>query len=303
MLTLDSIMEAMNIPLPPEFSDELLLECQDGGDYRPVMFEWYKYVGHLANYFSCISLASPSIRDMNPIYHSVLIGLLNRCSRLMLSNVTLSHEGLYGETTSIIDCCVFESAIKLNWMCSNPTDDYFNRFIAEGLKTEIELKQKIEENIRAGGGKVMAIEERMLNSIDNYFTKSGLTEEFINQSGKLPNLAQMIERIGHDRLAYVVGQRIGSHHVHGTWVSLWYHYLDETDGVIGPRDHNCPTHINQYFYVPLVVLDAINAYFQYLIVEQQERDEMVGVIDAISDEITTLFHEISTSDREVVNGI
>jgi len=61
--------------------------------------------------------------------------------------------------------------------------------------------------------------------------------------------------------------------------------------------------LNIEFYVPLVVLDAIKAYFKYLIVEQQERDEMVGVIDAISDEITTLFHEISSSDRELGNGI
>ncbi len=54
-LTVDSIMETMNIPLPPEFSDELLQKCSDSGDYCPVMFEWYKYVGHLAIHFSCIS--------------------------------------------------------------------------------------------------------------------------------------------------------------------------------------------------------------------------------------------------------
>jgi len=296
-------MKPMNIPLPPEFTEELLNRCCNSGEYSPVMFEWYKYVGRLANYFSCISLASPTIRDIDPVHHSILIGLLNRCSRLILSNITLSHEGLFGETTSIIDRCIFESAIKLNWLCTNPSDDHFNRFIAEGLKTEIEFKQNIEENIRNRDGNVMVIEERMLHSIGNYFRKAGLTEEFVSQSRKLPNLAQMIEQVGHDRLAYVIGQRIGSHHVHGTWASLWFHYLDETDGVICPRDHDCPTHINQYVYVPLVILDAIQKYFEFLITDRKECDEMVGVIDAISEEITTLFREISAVDREVVNGI
>ncbi|MDO8335734.1 MAG: DUF5677 domain-containing protein, partial [Candidatus Saccharibacteria bacterium] len=198
-------MKPMNIPLPPEFTEELLNRCCNSGEYSPVMFEWYKYVGRLANYFSCISLASPTRRDIDPVHHSILIGLLNRCSRLILSNITLSHEGLFGETTSIIDRCIFESAIKLNWLCTNPSDDHFNRFIAEGLKTEIEFKQNIEENIRNRDGNVMVIEERMLHSIGNYFRKAGLTEEFVSQSRKLPNLAQMIEQVGHGRLAYVIG--------------------------------------------------------------------------------------------------
>ncbi|ALO44882.1 hypothetical protein PS2015_188 [Pseudohongiella spirulinae] len=289
-------MEPMNIPLPPEFTEDMLNRCRDTGEYSPIMFEWYKYVGHLANYFACISLDSPAVREIDPIHHSILIGLLNRCSRLILSNVTLSHEGLFGETTSIIDRCIFESAIKLNWLCTNPTDDHFNRFIAEGLKTEIEFKQKIEENIRSRDGDVMAIEERMLRSIENYFRKAGLTEEYIAQSRKLPNLAQMIEQVGHDRLAYVIGQRMGSHHVHGTWASLWFHYLDEKNGVIVPRDHNCPTHVNQYVFVPLVILDGIRKYFEFLVTDPEESEQMVGVIDAISEEITTLFHEISETD-------
>src|SRR3990167_3353096 len=137
-------MEPMNIPLPPEFTEEQLKRCSDSGEYSTVLFEWYKYVGRLANYFACISLDSPGIRDIDEAHHSILIGLLNRCSRLILSNVTLSHEGLFGETTSIIDRCIFESAIKLNWLCANPTDENFNRFIAEGLKTEVEFKKKIE---------------------------------------------------------------------------------------------------------------------------------------------------------------
>jgi hypothetical protein len=93
----------------------------------------------------------------------------------------------------------------------------------------------------------------------------------------------MIEQVGHDRLAYVIGQRMGSHHVHGTWASLWFHYLDEKNGVIVPRDHNCLAHINHYVFVLLVILDSISKYFEFLVADREECGQMVGVIDAISE--------------------
>ena len=290
----------MEIPLPPEISEDDLQQCRDTDDYCPVMFEWYKYVSQIANFYASIQLDSPAIKDIPKIHHSVLIGLLNRCSRLMLSNVALSHEGLFGETTSIIDRSIFESAIKLSWLCTKGDADSFSRFIAEGLKTEIEFKAKIKSNIELRGGDQIAIEKRMLNSIGNYIEKSELSEEEILNSRKLPNLAQMIEVIGHDRLAYIVGQKIGSHHVHGTWVSLWFHYVEEDDGVVHPRDHNVPTHVNQYAYVPLVVLDAIAAYIQFICIEEDDAKGMTLLIEGISEEIQKLFQEVVGGDNDVV---
>lgn len=290
----------MEIPLPPEITETDIQKCRDTGDYCPVMFEWYKYVGQIANFYASIQLDSPAIKDIPKIHHSVLIGLLNRCSRLILSNVVLSHEGLFGETTSIIDRSIFESAIKLSWLCIKGDADSFDRFIADGLKTEIEFKSKIESNIELRGGDQIAIEKRMLTSIGNYIAKSELTEEQIRQSKKLPNLAQMIEVVGHDRLAYIVGQKIGSHHVHGTWVSLWFHYLEEEDGIVHPRDHNVPTHVNQYAYVPLVVLDALSAYIQFVCIEEEDAKGMTYLIEGISEEILNLFQEVVGSDNDVV---
>ncbi len=290
----------MEVPLPPEITEEEIQRCRETGDYCPVMFEWYKYVALVANFFASIQLDSPAIKEIPKIHHSVLIGLLNRCSRLMLSNVALSHEGIFGETTSIIDRSIFESAIKLSWLCHKSDEESFNRFIAEGLKTEIEFKKKIESNITQRNGQKTIIENRMLRSIGNYIEKSGLSIESITESKKVPNLAQMIDTIGHDRLAYIVGQKIGSHHVHGTWVSLWSHYLEEKDGVVNLRDHNVPTHVNQYAYIPLVVLDAIESYIGFVCKDQEEAGGMIGLIDAISNEIRELFHEVCGSDNNVI---
>lgn len=151
----------MDIPTPPDNIDDELDRCRLSGDYYPVMFEWYKYVGRLANYFASVDQESPAIRTISSVHFSVLVGLLNRLSRLMLSNVTLSHEGKFGETTSIIDRSIFESSIKLSWLCQEGTEEHFNRFIADGLKTELEFKKKIESNIKEREGQKTQIEESM----------------------------------------------------------------------------------------------------------------------------------------------
>ena len=287
----------MNIPLPPEFTEQQLRDCRKNNDFSPIMFEWFKYTGLLANFYASIQLESPAVRDISKIHYSVLIGLLNRCSRLILSNVALSHEGLFGETTSIIDRSIFESSVKLTWLCDQGVPENFNRFIADGLKTELELKEKIQKNIELRNGQILPIEQRMLKSINNYFSKSGLSEDEIQSSKKIPNLAQMIESIGQDRLAYIVGQKIGSHHVHGTWVSLWFHYVEEKDDVIFPRDHNCKTHINQYVYVSLSVLYAIVSYVHYIFPDKSDAEALAEIPEVTGDEIYDLYiNEVVGSD-------
>ena len=58
----------MEIPLPPEITETDLQKCRDTGDYCPVMFEWYKYVGQIANFYASIQLDSPAIKDMPKIH-------------------------------------------------------------------------------------------------------------------------------------------------------------------------------------------------------------------------------------------
>ncbi|MFC1751105.1 DUF5677 domain-containing protein [Pseudomonadota bacterium] len=290
----------MDIPLPPNITEEQINKCRETGDYCPVLFEWYKYVSQLAFFYANIQLDSPAVKDIPKIHHSVVIGLLNRCSKLMFSNVAQSHEGLFGESTSIIDRSIFESAIKLSWLCQKNNRELFDRFIAEGLKTEIEFRKNIKGNIDARNGEMLVIEERMLRSIDNYIAKSGLTESYISESKKLPNLAQMIDDVGHERLAYIVGQKIGSHHVHGTWVSLWFQYLEEEEGVIRPRGHDVSTHVNQYAYISLVVLDAISEYVKYICEDEEDVKGMSSLLEGVADEILKLYQEAVGSDGDVV---
>jgi len=219
----------------------------------------------------------------------------------MLANVVLSHKGLFGEATSIIDRCIFESSIKLTWLCHKGDDDCFGRFIAEGLKTDLEFKGALEDSIARRSGETLVIENDMLTSINNRIRSSELTEEEIATSKKLPNMASMIDDVGGSRLTYTISQRIGSHHVHGTWVSLCTHYLDEIDGIVRPRDHNCETHINQYSYISLVVLDSIEAFILYVCKDPEFIARMVGLVVTTRKEVLEIYcNEVIGTDYEVM---
>jgi hypothetical protein len=289
-------------PDPPTFSSEDVEKCRASGDYCPIMFEWYKYVGIIANLIASIERTSPAAKAIPAPHYGALIGLLNRCSRLMLANVALSHNGLFGETTAILDRCIFESTVKVLWFCKQNSDDAFNCFFAEGLKTELELKSEIQERVTERGGQALQIEKRMLQSIARYLATSGLSDKEICASKKLPDLASMIQNLGRDRLAYVVGQKIGSHHVHGTWPSLLLHYLNwDTEGSFHPRDHDCSTHINQYVFVPLMVLWALKEFCSYLMQDPADAQPLLDFLQSVEDKILEINQKVIGSDFEATD--
>lgn len=285
------------LPNAPEITEEQMERCRETGDFSPVLFEWYKFTGALCNFFSRLQADSPAIAAPAPRDYAVLIGLLNRISRLMLSNVALSHGGLFGETTAILDRCIFESAIKTIWLCETGTQDRFDRLVADGLKTELMFREQIQANI-AERGETLTIEARMLGSVERHIQSSEMDAGAISASPKLPDLASMINAIRGHKLLYLVGQKIGSHHVHGTWPSLRLHYLEETDGVLGPRDHDCPTHVNQYVFVPLIVLDTLRSFVTFVFTDPDDREAMIGLLDSVEQEIATINAEVVGNDFE-----
>jgi hypothetical protein len=289
------------LPNPPHITEHDLQKCRDAGDYCPILFEWYKFVGGLAVTLSCLQRESPALRSVSEQEYAVLVGLIHRCSRLMLSNVALSHEGKFGETTAIIDRCIFESCVIISWLCRTNNPEHFVRYIANGLKTELELKQQVEENILARGGNTLAIEKRMLESIERCISESGVSENLISSIRKLPDLASMIRDLGRPRYEYTVGQRIGSHHVHGTWVSLITHYLEKDEsGVLRPQGHPCETHVNQYVYIPAVVLDALSAFVEYTFLDCEDKVVFIRLLEDTSAEIFKINDEVIGNDFSIV---
>ncbi|WP_258390968.1 DUF5677 domain-containing protein [Stenotrophomonas maltophilia] len=285
------------LPEAPTITEDQLARCRAADDFCPVLFEWYKFTSALCNFLAHLQAESPAVTAPPPRDYSVLIGLLNRMSRLMFSNVALSHEGLFGETTAIIDRCIFESATKLIWLCETEHHDRFDRLVADGLKTELKFRNQIQENA-AERGESLVIETRMLESIERQIQSSGLDAAHIAASQKLPDLASMIAALRRNKLLYLVGQKIGSHHVHGTWPSLTFHYLEEANGALVPRGHDCSTHVNQYVFVPLIVLDALRSFARFVFRDPADCGEIIGLIDSVEQEIMTINAEVVGNDFE-----
>ena len=263
----------------------------------PVLFEWYKFVGRVCIFFAQLQRESPAVRKISPMHFAILTGLLNRCARLMLSNVALSHNGHFGETTAILDRCIFESCLKINWLCHKGSDESFQRYLASGLKTEIEFEKEIAGiTSEREGSKILNIEKRMLSSIERFISASGLSRKEINKAKKLPDVSAMLRELDHDRLTYVIAQGMGSHHVHGTWSSLLLHYLKvNDDGSFSLRDRDCETNPDQFVMTPIDVLGAVRSFIVYLI-EAKEAETTVNLLDFIRGKILEINNEMVGSD-------
>jgi hypothetical protein len=144
----------------------------------------------------------------------------------------------------------------------------------------------------------------MLASIENYIAEAGFTEPEIEAAKNLPDLASMIEQLGQHRIHYLVGQRIGSHHVHGTWPSLRLHYLEQDEsGYWLPRDHDCSTNANQYVFVLFAVLGALDSFFQFIVENPTNVEPLSGLLAALREEIQSINYEVIGKDFEQVTGV
>lgn len=223
-------------------------------DAIPAIFEWYQHVGLTAHHVANISEKSGSYSLDNPIRWAVLKGLLHRCSRLMLANVALTHEGLFGDAAKIIDRCIFETAIKARWLCHS---EEFDRYLATSLKPEQQFKTRLNADIALNEEGPSAIQTRMLASIERHRRLSGVSWEDVATSKKLPPIDSMISALGMDPLIYIVSQQLGSHAIHGSWPSLLDDYLVVGNSEdFGLRDHDVEPHPAQFAAAIQRVLEA-----------------------------------------------
>jgi len=163
----------------------------------------------------------------------------------------------------------------------------------------VELKEKIEENIQKNNGEALDIENRMLSSINSLIEESGLSISEIKETKKMPDFASILSMLEFDRLSYIVLQRIGSHHVHGTWPSLMFHYLEKNDnGTYSPRDHDCEPHVNQFIYLPLLVIEALKDFTTYIMSEENEGKVLHEFLDSIKEKILDIDQYIIDEDMK-----
>ncbi len=295
----------MSTPIPPEdklskiptFSEELWDRCREEEDFRPILFEWYKYVGLLCNTLASISLDSPAIREIPALNYAILTGLLNRCSRLMAANVRLAVTKKYGETIMLLDRSIYESMVIVRWLCNKDSDESFQGFLADGTKSDLKLKDHIQQNIADRGGKAFIIESGMLSSIQECIESTGLSEEQILTMKGLPDLYSMCRDVGLPERYYIGTQRMGSHAIHGSWTSLRSHYLrQDEDGKYHLRDHDVPPHENQLMVIPIMLLGTLKNFIEYVVPVESHREPIDFILDKAMSEIEKLTEEIVSSD-------
>ena len=297
-MTTQSLLEEA-FPQKPTFPDELWDRCRQDKDFMPILFEWYKYVAGICCTFASISRDSPAIREISALNYAILTGMLNRCSRLMLSNMRLAVTKRYGETIMLLDRSIYESMVIIQWLCHESSDERFRQYLADGVKSDLKLKDHIQQNIIERGGNALVIESRMLASINQCVESTGLSEEQIRKMKGLPDLFGMCQEVGLSKGFYIAAQRMGSHAVHGSWTSLNSHYLRKDEhGEYHVRDHDVPPNENQFMVIPTVLLDTLKKFIKYVVPNSSDREPTESILANVMLEIGKLTSEIVSSDIE-----
>jgi len=139
----------------------------------------------------------------------------------------------------------------------------------------------------------------MLASIDRTVAAGEMTEVDVAGAKKFPDLASIMQAVGYDRLMYVIAQKIGSHHVHGTWSSLLTSCLRRSeDGRFRPHSDPIAARFNSYSLVALTVLSALKCYASYVL-EEDEATEYVKMLDEASAGLRRINETVAGSGFEV----
>lgn len=272
---------------PPIFSEEEKEECRISGDPMPIIFEAYKYVTKTIVTIAAIDIiGSSGCYQRQNLHSAVTFGLANRCARLMCSSVELTQNARNREAFSVLQRSMLESAIKLMWICQDDHENRIKNYLADGLCADLEFEDLIRNEITQNDNISSLNETQLLRSIQFSLDTSKLTREFIRPGGKrkqrpchLPNMHNIMNQLGFDRIAYVVQQRIGSHAVHGTWSDLLDNYIDynsETDTFIPRFDQNVPR-AGQYVGIALFILNAFSAYSQFIFTNANASNAMLEI--------------------------
>ena len=163
-----------------EVDDQMLKICREKGEFGALSFGLLKeaigLVGAVGSYLSGIRGRYQLTRD-----EAVCAGLVVRMFKLMMSIVKLSAGAEHGETVRVLSRCVLESSIDLRYLLQEGNEEeLFDQFVMVGLRGERLLYEAVRANIESRGGETLAIEARMLASIETTCAKSGLSIEEVN---------------------------------------------------------------------------------------------------------------------------
>ena len=221
-----------------QVNDEVIRACQERNEFGGLSFALFKEAAGIV-WVTCNAYYETGAGSTMTRSQAVCMGLLSRTSKLMASVLKLSSEVEHGETVQILYRCILESSIDLQYFLEKDDDTVFERFVKVGLKSERELYDIIQENIRNRNGQELEIERDMLRSIKRTCEDSGVKIEEINsRAGSWGgSYRDRMKEIGLAE-GYPFFQGMSSQAVHGSWSDLVRNYLNKSETGYEPKaDH------------------------------------------------------------------
>lgn len=274
---------------PTEVDGEVLRACAETGTFSPIAFELYKEAGVILAVCShCYTGEKPGEGALSR-NQAVCAGLLVRISKFMIAVMQLVSTADRGEVVLALNRSILESAANLRFLLLKNEGRLYDEFIRFSLGPERELYDLIQENIKKRGGEVLPIEERMLRSIDRACGLAGLKVEEIDS--KFHNwgggLRERLKALGEESL-YLSIQRIPSHAVHGTWVDLILHHLQEKEGGFAPDPGWSPVDSRLLSPPCVTILDTARMYLKTFFGDLPEVRPLYQRIDDLQKRIINL---------------
>lgn len=215
------------------------IETASKSDLTKIAFELYRETAVVVALTAHLSEAIGLENGVVPLGQAIEVGLIVRIAKFMKSVLALTSDpvGEHGEVILALNRCVTEATVNLIFFCTAATDDDVERFIKSSLESERDQVLQIRENI-AQRGSELPIETRMLNSINRIFRNSGISNvDELNTLPRYKNFKKILTAINLER-SYTLLQGISSHAVHGTWVDLILHHLEETANGFKPKSES-----------------------------------------------------------------
>ena len=286
-----------------DVTDEVLQKYSKEGRLSELSFELYKEAGCLLSVCAHSYVAEKAKEMVLKRDQAICAGLLVRITKFMIAVVQLvAGDTERREVVMALSRSILESTVNLRFLLLKNEKRFFDQFVKFSLAPERELYDQILRNIGRRGGVELPIETRMLASIKRTCRLSGITIEEVDSKYRDwgGGLRNRLKDLGQEDV-YVSLQRIPSHAVHGTWVDLILHHLEEKEDGFSPRP--AWSHVDARFLAPvcLFVIDAVRDYMKMFVGELPEVKPLYARMDDLQERVLKLdeAHEAWLSGKNI----
>ena len=218
--------------------EEEIRACQEKDEFGRLSLNLFKEATMLV-WATCNAYYESGKGFSSTRNQAVCMGLLSRISKLMMSVLKLSSDVEHGQSVQILSRCMIESSVDLKYLLAKNDNTTYERFVKFGLKSERDLYDIIQENIKNQNGKELEIERDMLLSIATTCENSGVKiEDIDSRAGNWGgSYRDKMKAIGIED-SYPIFQGMASQAIHGSWSDLIRNYLDKNDAGYKPKSEH-----------------------------------------------------------------